>query len=185
MACHTHPSIGRAHGVSNVIEPTDIDGEGGVFLHVGGEAFECRKVSVTWHMMRFAKAQKAARAIKVPDHLPKDNPERKAAEEKQNELGMDLLAVMYDVIMVILKPHERERFEEFMSTAEVKPQELEDAIGEAIAEIGGGKGKVKQATTSPSVESQPNTNGKSPAVSSTPDTATESSLAELSSTYLD
>lgn len=160
-----------------------IDGEGGIFLELGDDRFECRKVAVTWHMMRFAKAQRVTRTPYAHTHIPDDKLEdhingtkdeqgntlttgceacQKIAN-KRNDAGMDLLGIMHDMLMTLLKPYERDRFIEFMETAGLEPSELEDAIGEVIAEVGGAEKKAKQRpTSSTSSISQPPMTEKSP-----------------------
>lgn len=158
-----------------------IDGEGGVYLHLLNEAFECRKIGVSWHMMKFAVAQRASRKPLPHNQVPEDEVDKhiegdaengipgcsvcEAAREKKNEAGIDLMAVMHDLILKILKPRERERFEAFMEdpNTALGPSELEDAIGEALAEIGGKAPKEKtRSTSSPSSALPENTKEKSP-----------------------
>ena len=142
-----------------------VDGKGGVYLTIRNEDFECRKVSVTWQMMQFAKAQRAAQ-VTIPSGLTKDSPRRKELEDQRNAAGMSLTRIMLDTIMVLLKPHERERFEEYMdkvSSEGLEPNELEEAIGNVIAAIGGNeddKGKDNPAASSQSSESSTQTSEK-------------------------
>lgn len=127
-----------------------------VYLTVGGQKFLCRRVSVTWQLMQFAKAQQAAN-ITVPRNLPEDHPKRKELEEKRNAAGMKLLSTMYDTIMKLLDPRERDSFEDFMSTADLEPDELEKAIGDVISAIGNDdeSGKPQEASAHSSASHQP------------------------------
>lgn len=113
----------------------------GVYLTLGGESFRCRNTSVSWHMMEFGAAQqKAARAN--PVH--KDNDEGKpckcpACEEASKaraEAGMDMMAAMRKLILAVIVKSERDRFLKFMDEAELDNGELEEAIGNVIAELG-------------------------------------------------
>ncbi len=129
-----------------------IDGEGGIYLKIRDREFECRKVSTTWQMMKFAKAQRAAN-ITIPSGLPKDSPKRKELEEKRNAAGMQLLELLLETAMILLKPHERDDFESYMdeiSAEGLEPNELENAIGDVIAAAGGEEGKAEPTTVSPS-----------------------------------
>lgn len=155
---------------NDVVEGPVVDGEGGIYLEVGGEKFECRRVSTSYQMMKFAKAQQTANVV-VPKNMPA-GPKRTELEEKRNAAGMQMMAVMLETVMILLKPRERERFDEFMaeksmSDEGIKPSELEDAIGEVIAAVGGesDKGKAEQATASLSSESSQTTNEPTQVVS--------------------
>ncbi len=150
-----------------------------IYLDLGEEKFECRRVAITWQMMKFAVTQRNAR-VQIPTHLPEEHPKRKAAEEKRNAAGMELLAIMHDTILILIKPDERDRFEEFMSTAELKPNELESAIGSVISQLGGAddtEGKPQQES-SDSVDSQNTTSQTSRVISFAPDTA-KASFADV------
>ncbi len=134
----------------------------GLVLIIKDEEFACRRVGTSWQMMQFAKAQQAAN-LTVPSRLAEDDPRRKDIEAKRNAAGMKMLATLFDTAMVLLQPHERERFSEFMdeisaSEEGLKPGELEEAIGNVIASAGGEKGKAGTPTSQPSSESSPNTN---------------------------
>ena len=152
-----------------------IDGEGGIYLTVRGESFECRKVSVSYQMMKFARAQREAN-ITVPSGLPKDSPKRKELEERRNSAGMAMMALLLDTCMILLKPAERQRFEDFMDAASadeegLKPGELENAIGEVIAAAGGEQGKAEQPIASQSSVSSESTSEPARVVSFKPDLA--------------
>lgn len=140
-----------------------VDGEGGVYLIIADEKFECRRVSVTWQMMQFAEAQRKANT-NIP-RLPEDHPKVIEAHRIRNEAGMEMMSTMLKTIRVLLKPYERTRFEEFMDTLSqseegIEPGALESAIGEVIAAVGGqaGKGKAEQNTAVQSSVSSQTTN---------------------------
>lgn len=152
---------------NRVVEGTIHDGQGGIFLTIRGEDFECRKVSVSWQMMQFAKAQRAAN-ITIPSALPEDSPKRKELEAKRSEAGMRMMSLLLDTLTVLLKPHERERFESYMDeiSAEGLDQgELENAIGAVIAAAGGEQGKAEQTTSAQSSASSQTTSEKPRVVS--------------------
>lgn len=133
----------------------------GLVLMIKDEEFACRRVGTSWQMMQFAKAQQAANTT-IPSRLLPDDPRRKELEEKRNSAGMKMLATLYDTAMVLLQPHERDRFRDFMddesmSEDGIKPGELEEAIGNVIAAAGGEKGKADTRTSRPSSESSPST----------------------------
>lgn len=133
----------------------------GLVLRIGDEEFECRRVGTSWQMMQFAKAQQAANTH-IPTRLLPDDPRRIAAEAKRNEAGMKMLATLYDTAMVLLKPGERDRFASYMdelsaSEEGLKPGELEEAIGNVIANAGGEQGKAGSRTSQPSSSSSENT----------------------------
>lgn len=140
-----------------------------IYLTIGKEMFECRRVAITWQMMKFAVIQRQAR-IKVPEYLDETDPKRVAVEERRNAAGMELLAIMHDTIMLLIRPEERDRFEEFMMSAELLPNELESAIGNTIAQLGGAEGKPVQAESSDSVDSPNTTSQTSRVVSFSQDT---------------
>lgn len=122
----------------------------GLELVIHGEAFQCRRVSTTWQMMKFAKARQAA-AITIPKGMP-EGPKRTELEEKRNEAGMAMLATLRDTAMVLLKPGERARFEAFMDELSESEDgldngELENAIGTVIAAAGDEAGKAEASPT--------------------------------------
>lgn len=137
---------------ADVVEGT-IDGiDDALYLYLRGEKFECRRVSTTYPMMKFAKAQRDAQ-IDIPKGLPDDNPRKIELTKKRNEAGMLMMSLLLETANILLKPSERERFDEYatelsMSEEGMKLGELEDALGEVIAAAGGEKGKA-QPTTSP------------------------------------
>lgn len=136
-----------------------IDGEGGIYLSIRGEDFECRRVSISWQMMQFAKSQRAAN-ITIPKGLPDDSPKRKELEEKRNEAGMKMMSLLLDSALILLKPHERERFETYMDEVSedgLELGELENAIGAVIAAAGGQEGKAEATTSTPSSASSQTT----------------------------
>jgi hypothetical protein len=139
-----------------------VDGHGGIQLVVRGESFECRRVSTSWQMMQFAKAQRESR-ITVPKGLPEDSPKRKELEERRNNAGMRMMALLLDTCMILLKPGERQRFEDFMDAASADDEglesgELENAIGDVIAAAGGEQGKAEPIIASQSSVSSGTTN---------------------------
>lgn len=141
-----------------------VDGEGGIYLTIAGENFECRRVSVSWQMMQFARAQRAAN-ITIPSGLPEDSPKRKELEEARAAAGMKMMALLLDTCMVLLKPAERARFESFMDETSASEEglsqgALEKAIGEAIAAAGGEEGKADRTTASQSSASSGTTSEK-------------------------
>lgn len=151
----------------------DIDGEGGIYLTIKGEQFECRRVSVSWQMMKFAKAQRDANVV-IPKGLPKDSQRFKDLSAKRNSAGMLMMAVMLETVNILLKPHERDRFDEFMETASMdglEPNELENAIGEVIAAVGGEQGKAQQHSAQPSSSSSGTISENAPEGLSLKDTA--------------
>lgn len=140
-----------------------------IYLTLDGHDFECRRVSVTWQMMRFAIATRDANAP-IPHPKEFDDPKhlercKSCADiaKRRNDAGMGMMATMHDTVMKLLKPHERDRFELFMRDAEVEPDELEHAIGDVIARIGS-EGKDK-GTSSHSSSSQDQTSKSSASTS--------------------
>lgn len=134
------------------VEGNVVDGQGGIFLTIRDEEFEIRRVSITYPMMKFAQARRKAE-IRVPEHLPKDDPRRVKAEEKRNEAGMEIMALLLDATNILLKPSERDRFDQFMtelsmSDEGLKPGELETAISDAMATVGGADEQGKAEDTS-------------------------------------
>lgn len=131
---------------------TDVElAPNGIYLEVGKERFECRKTSVSWHMMQFGHAQREASRIKPPhkdgecpfDGALADRPENykchacKTANEQRSQAGMDLMAAMRSLILKVIKPHERERFIYFMDEeADLDEGELEEAIGSVLSRLG-------------------------------------------------
>ncbi len=113
----------------------------GLHLNVGGQSFRVRNTSVSWHMMTFGAAQQKV-ARNKPIH--KDNEEGKpcrcphceAATQARNEAGVDMMAAMRNLILSIIVPSDRARFLDFMDTAELNPNELEEAVGEVIGKLG-------------------------------------------------
>lgn len=144
--------------VADRAEPHEgtIDGEGGIYLEVGGERFECRRVSTSYQMMKFADAQRKAQ-VSIPSGLPKESDRYKELAAKRNAAGMAMMAIMLETVMILLKPYERERFDEFMTDISMgeglAPQELENAIGDVIAAAGGEEGKEEPNTASQSSDS--------------------------------
>lgn len=142
----------------------DIDGEhGGLNLTIRDEDFECRRIDVSYQMMKFAVAQRQAQ-VPIPKNMP-DGPRKEELTAKRNAAGMSLMDTMLNTVMALLKPHERERFDEFMndlamSDHPLNPGEFQEAIGEVIAAAGGQQGKEKKegTTYSPSSSSSTTTN---------------------------
>lgn len=141
-----------------------IDGaHDGLTLVIRDEEFECRRVDVSYQMMKFAVAQRKAQ-VPIPKNMPK-GPKREELEAKRNAAGMSLMDTMLSTVMILLKPHERERFDAFMeeigmSEKPLLPGEFQEAIGEVISAAGGqeGKGSREETTSSPSSSSLPTTN---------------------------
>ncbi len=124
----------------NIVEGTVHDGQGGIFLLVRDEAFEIRRVSISYPMMKFAQARRKAE-VRIPKHLPEEHPQRKKAEETRNNAGMEIMALLLDATQILLKPHERERFDQYMMELSMtdeglKPGELEESISAAMAAVG-------------------------------------------------
>lgn len=146
----------------------DIDGENdGLFLNIRDELFECRRIDVSYQMMKFAVAQRKAN-VNIPKNMPQ-GAARKALEEKRNQAGMSLMDTMLTTVLALLKPHERDRFDEFMndlalSDNPLDPGEFQQQIGEVIAAAGGQKGKGRKApiTSSPSSSSSQTTSESLP-----------------------
>lgn len=129
-----------------VTEPSN-----GLELVIKGEAFACRRVSTSWQMMQFAKAQREA-SITVPKNMP-EGPQRTKLEERRNNAGMAMMALLLDTAMILLQPHERDRFRAFMDEISYSDEgldqgELENAIGNVIAAAGGESGKAERPTAS-------------------------------------
>lgn len=130
-----------------------IDGaHDGLNLYIRDEVFECRRVDVSYQMMKFAVAQRKAQ-VAIPKNMP-DGPRKTDMEAKRNAAGMSLMDTMLSTVMILLKPHERERFDAFMeelgmSEKPLLPGEFQEAIGEVISSAGGQEGKdSKEETTS-------------------------------------
>lgn len=166
----------------NDVQEGTIDGEGGIYLSIRGEDFECRRVSISWQMMQFAKAQRAAN-ITIPSALPEDSPKRKELEEKRNEAGMKMMSLLLDSALILLKPHERERFEQYMDEVSedgLELGELENAIGAVIAAAGGQEGKAGPTTSAPSSASSQTTSENVRVVSFKQDGAKKRAAAKKS-----
>ncbi len=136
----------------NDVVTGEVTGDSGLYLRIRDEKFECRRVSISWQMMQFARAQRAAQ-VDIPRNLDRNSERYKELSEKRNNAGMRLMSLMLDSIMVLLKPHERERFEEYMdkiSSDGLEPNELESAIGDVIGQVGGERGKEEPTTSVPS-----------------------------------
>lgn len=141
-----------------------IDGaHDGLTLNVRDESFECRHVDVSYQMMKFAVAQRKANVV-IPTGLDKESQRYRDLSEQRNEAGMMLMATMLETVNILLKPHERQRFDTYMSEVSMsdsplKPGEFQDAIGEVIAAAGGQQGKDEkgQTTSSPSYSSSTET----------------------------
>lgn len=139
------------------IEGTVVDGEGGLFVTVRDESFEIRRVSVSYPMMKFAQARRKAE-VHIPAGWAKDDPRRKKLEEKRNEAGMEIMALLLDAMQILLKPKERDRFDSYltelsMSDEGLKPGELEEVIGHAMSLVGDAEDKGKAADSSSSSSS--------------------------------
>lgn len=142
---------------AKAVEGDVVDGNGGVYLTIRDEQFECRRVNVSWYIMKFARAQRKAQ-INIPKNMPQ-GPMRTELEEKRNSAGIELMAIMLDTVNCLLKPHERDRFENYMDTISetgLEPGELENAIGNVIAAVGGNE-EGKADRSSDSLDSQQTT----------------------------
>lgn len=172
----------EAANQSSAVEGEVYDGQGGIFLTIRGRDFECRKVSVSWQMMQFAKAQRAANIV-IPSGLPEDSPRRKELEEKRSAAGMKMMSLLLDTMMILLKPHVRDEFEEYMdeiSEDGLEQGELENAIGAVIAAAGGEQGKAERTTSTPSSASSQTTSENVRVVSFKPGTAKAKAVAKKS-----
>lgn len=137
----------------------DIDGaHDGLNLYIREEVFECRRIDVSYQMMKFAVAQRKAQVV-IPKNMP-DGPRKTELLEQRNAAGMSLMDTMLSTVMALLKPHERVRFDTYMeelalSDKPLNPGEFQEAIGDVIAAAGGqeGKGKAEGTTSSPSYSS--------------------------------
>lgn len=136
------------------VQSGTIDGaHDGLTLNIREASFECRRVDVSYQMMKFAVAQKKASVV-IPKGLDKESQRYKDLTEQRNEAGMLLMATMLETVTILLKPHERQRFDTYMSEVSMgdnplNPGEFQDAIGEVIAAAGGQEGKEqKEQTTS-------------------------------------
>lgn len=156
------------------VDGTVVDGQGGVYFKLRDEEFEIRRVSISYPMMKFARARRAAN-IRVPDHLPETDPRRIKAEEKRNEAGMEIMALLLDAVNILLKPSERDRFDSYVtelsySDEGLKQGELEEAINAAMAAVGEAddKGKAPDSSSQDSSNGQPTTSMNSRVISSEP-----------------
>lgn len=171
----------------DTVEGTVVDGEGGLFITIRDESFEIRRVSVSYPMMKFAQARRKA-DVHIPESFHKDDPRRKRMEEKRNEAGMEIMALLLDAMQILLKPKERERFDQYltelsMSDEGLKPGELEDAIGEAMSLVGEttDKGKAGDNSSSSSSNSSPATSENVRVISSNKVTPMDGLPADLAS----
>lgn len=92
-------------------------------LIVGGETFECVPAVPQWQIMKLAKAY--------------------ASDD------IAALAGMFDFLQKLVAPHEWDRFDTFMETLDLERAELDEAIGNALAEMGG-RGKATEPLSGPS-----------------------------------
>lgn len=90
-------------------------------LKIGEETFKTRRVSITWQLMTFQRAQRLAAS---------DDP------DKREEGGAAVLGAMYALVKRVIAKDEWSRFEAYMDDADIEPGALEEAIGEAIASLG-------------------------------------------------
>lgn len=88
---------------------------------IGEETFKTRKVSITWQLMSFQRAQRLAASDDAA---------------KREEGGSAVLGTMYALVKRVIAKDEWERFEAYMDEADIEPGALEEAIGEAIASLG-------------------------------------------------
>ncbi len=146
---------------TEVVTGSVVDGEGGIYLTVRDEAFEIRRVSISYPMMKFAQARRKAE-VHIPKHLPEDDPRRKKAEATRNAAGMEIMALLLDATQILLKPNERDRFDSYMMELSMtdeglKPGELEEAISQAMAAVGEVEEGKQESTSSTSSNGSPKT----------------------------
>ena len=160
------------------IEPTDITDNDGIYLLIRDKSFECRRVSTTWQMMKFAQAQRDAQ-VEIPKGLPENSERYQLLNDKRSAAGLLMMSTMRETVMVLLKPYERERFEEYMEEVSLdglEPSELENAIGDVIAVASGGLGKAVPPTPTRYSESSGKTNENVQAISFAKDTGRDAVL---------
>lgn len=144
-------------------------------IKVAGRAFPIRRVGVTWQLMQFAKAQREAQKPvpeldpDMPLNVQEDTLAKRAAREAA---GQDLLLVMFTTINKLLRPEVREDFAKFLDDpdTDLEPDELETAIGNAIASVADPDSVVpdppKDASSLP--YSEPSSKTPEPSVGSLP-----------------
>ncbi len=107
-------------------------------FEIGGQSFETKTISPTWHLMKYAKCQQrgwqASKDYKTAKSAG-DEEAQNAAEVIMEEATNQLLVIQYNLIMRILKADERARFEAFMDEADIEPNELEEALQQAIGDM--------------------------------------------------
>lgn len=127
--------------LDSALGEVDDEVDDNIYLKLGAEQFACRTVGLTWEMMKFAKAQRVAQ-LKAPhpavdgEGEPHTCKACKAVEDKKNAAGTDAMIGLHSMITKVLKPEERDRFNDFMDDAELEPNELESALGEVVSELG-------------------------------------------------
>lgn len=110
-------------------------------LVIGEERFACRERIDEWALMKLAKSQ-------------------------QGGDTMQSLAGMYDFINSIVVKGERHRLDAYMSSGDVEPGALSEAIGTLVTEYAGRP--TERPSSSPT--GSPSTGASSKAASSSPDT---------------
>lgn len=100
-----------------------------VLLRLSGRAFACRPAVPQWSLMKLASAMSR---------------------------GDEMLAMgaMYDFLKVLVVPEAWADFEAFMLSVDIEHSQLDEAIGTALAEMGG-RGKGSGAPSSPSSAGSP------------------------------
>lgn len=102
-------------------------------LVLGDESFKCRSTIPQWQLMKLAKAYNS------------NDP-------------MNGLAGMYDFINYLVLKEERERLDEYMSELDdLSRADLDSAIGDALSQMSGGRGKAPLSPSSPGSATTPAT----------------------------
>lgn len=105
-------------------------------LEIGGQKFNTKPISPTWHLMKYAKAQQRGWQASKDYETAKKAGDQKAQDEAETimeEASNQLLVIQHNLIMRIIKADERKRFEDFMDEADLEPNELEEALQRAIS----------------------------------------------------
>lgn len=97
---------------------------------IGGESFECVPVVPHWQIMKLAKAY-------VSDE-------------------MQAMAGMIDFLEKMIAPHEWDRFDAHMGTLDLERADLDNALGDTLAQMGG-RGKDNLPSPGPSSAGSPTT----------------------------
>lgn len=111
-------------------------------LVIGDERFTCRERLDEWTLMKLAKSQQGGDTMRG-------------------------LAGMYDFVTAMVRAEDRGRLDEYLSTAELAPGVLSEAIGALVSEYAGRP--TEQPSSSPT--GSPSTAASSRAALSSPGTA--------------